>query len=537
VTDEEPVLLPTEKGLTAVWKAVSLYPSSDPVEYARRKARAVSLSPRTLILVPSVGLGHGLAELLERLPDGCAVLCVEAHQQIMALAMAAGLPRDSRLLVIRSDSEEAAIQALHTMGPGRFRRVIEVPLSAGYRLAPAFYAGVRRLLEAGLREHWRNRLTLIALGSLQVRNAISNIGSLPFAGDFSALSTSLPIIVAAAGPSLDDAIPLIRASRGCVVLLAVDTALPRLCAEGLSPDVVIALEAQAANLEDFLADRGSEVILACDLSCHPLVPRLFPGRTFFFSSEFAPLRIFGRLERAGLLPAVFPALGSVGVAAVHAALRLTTANVYVTGLDFSFSGGRTHARGTPRHLAGLCTAMRTSAVGSDAFQAIHARSPSVSADKNGMPVLTDSVMLSYREGLVRTIQGAGGRVVDLGTTGLDLGARRARSPDLASLARGGSRTGRQISGTDTRPFSRSAVAAFLQAEARILAAGEKLVGEAAKSGEAAAECLEFLREGDYAWVHFPDPPDDTVPGRSFFARAGAAARTYKERLRRAASLL
>jgi len=534
--DEEPVLLPTEKGLTAVWKAVHLYPVSDPVEYARRKARAVSLSPRALVLVPSVGLGYGLAELLERLPDGCAVLCVEAHQQIMALAMATGLPRDPRLLVIRADAEQAAVQALHALGPGRFRRVIEVPLSAGYRLAPAFYAGVRHAVEAALREFWRNRLTLIALGSLQVRNTITNIGSLPSAGDFSRLSTTLPVVVAGAGPSLDDAVAVIRAVRGRVALLAVDTALPRLCAEGLSPDMVIALEAQAANLQDFLADRGAETILACDLSCHPMVPRLFPGRTCFFSSAFAPLRIFGRLDRAGLLPTVFPALGSVGVAAVHAALRLTKANVFLAGLDFSFPGGRTHARATPRHLAGLSAVTRTSAAGSDAFRAIQERSPSVFADKNGLPVLTDSVLLSYREALLRTIKDAGDRVYDIGTTGLDLGARRANALDLGALTPEDSRGGR-ITGRQERPFPRAGVAAFLEAEERILAEGGKLVREAARSGEAAAECLDFLREGDYAWIHFPDQPGDAAPGRSFLARAAAAAGYYGERLRRAALLL
>lgn len=331
MTEEEPLLVHTEKGLTAVWKTVQLYPPADPIEYARRKARASSLAPRTLVFVPSVGLGYGLQELLGRLPEDCAVLCVEAHQEIMALAMSQGLPRDPRMLIIRTEDESAVARAFRGMGLARFRRVVEIPLSGGYRLAPSLYRRLYRLLQAEIHGYWRNRLTLIALGSLQVRNLIANLALLAEGRDFASLSTTHPVVVAGAGPSLEDALPVLRAVRDRVLLVAVDTALPRLIAESLAPDIVVALEAQVVNLQDFLTRGDPGMLLACDLSSHPAVPRLFAGRVFFFSSSFAPLRIFARLEEACLLPCPFPPLGSVGVAAVHAALRLTAGEVFLTG--------------------------------------------------------------------------------------------------------------------------------------------------------------------------------------------------------------
>lgn len=245
---EEPLLLPTPHGPNLQWRGVRFYPSEDPTEYARRKARVFSPLPKTLVYVPSVGLGHGLEQLLHALPPDGAVLCVEAFQEVMGTAIASGLPHDPRLTIIRTDDPAAVAAALRSLGTGRFRRVREIPLSAGYRLAPVVYGRILHALEQELKRYWQNRLTLIALGSLQVRNLISNLPLLGQAADFGALSTDLPVLLAGAGPSLDETIPLIARLRDRFLLVSVDTALPCLAARGIHPDVVIALEAQAANL-------------------------------------------------------------------------------------------------------------------------------------------------------------------------------------------------------------------------------------------------------------------------------------------------
>jgi len=537
MTEEEPSLLRTENGFTAVWRGLNLYPASDPVEYARRKARVFSFPPRTLVYVPSVGLGYGLEDLLSRLPPTSSVLCVEAHQPLMALAMARGLPRDARLFILRADDENAVTRTVREIGVSRFRRVVEVPLSAGYRLAPAVYARIRRALEAQVHEHWRNRLTLIALGSLQVRNVFANIALFPVAGDFAALSTAMPVIVAGAGPSLEDMIPTLHAVRKDSVLVAVDTALPRLATESLWPDLVVALEAQEANLRDFLPPPPPGMILACELSSLPSVPRLFGDKVRFFSSEFAPLRLFARMAGAGLLPCPFPALGSVGVAAVNAALRLTSGEVFLTGLDFSYPRLQTHARGTQYHLSALAGASRLSAPDSPSFRAMSARRRTLAGDKHGQRVLTDSVLESYGESLRRIVAGAGPRVLDAGSTGLPLGAPLITQSELKERVRrtGGKRA--PLEPVCAPLCSVESVRAFIWAEREILRHGDGLLRAAISSGAASEECLSFLREADYTWVHFPDAPGDGMPDRGFLARARAAAGYYAERLRRLESLL
>ena len=61
--EEEPLLLHTDAGPTLHWRGVDFYPRSDPVNYARRKARVFSPLSRSLFFVPSLGLVAALAIL------------------------------------------------------------------------------------------------------------------------------------------------------------------------------------------------------------------------------------------------------------------------------------------------------------------------------------------------------------------------------------------------------------------------------------------------------------------------------------------
>jgi len=529
--DETPVVLQTEEGPTLCWRGIDFYPRKDPVSYARRKARVFSPLPQSLYYVPSLGLGHGLVELLEGLPPGSAVLCVEAFQEVMGVALRHGVHRDPRLLIIRTEEPDGALAALRSLGTGRFRRVVELPLCAGYRLAPEAYASIRHALEQEIMQFWQNRLTLIAMGSLQVRNLLSNIPLLAGAADFSALSTPLPVVVAGAGPSVEAALPVLSARRRRFALVAVDTALPVLRESGLTADVVVDIEAQAVNTRDFIpAPRGPGPWLACDLSVHPSVPRLFPRRVSFFSSELAPLRLWDRLSANGLRPMPFPALGSVGVAAAHAALLLTSAPVFLAGLDFAFPGSRTHARGSPFLIAELERSERLQPVGQAGFEALAIRRLLRSPDKHGQPVMTDRVMRSYRDALEKEARSARQQVYDCGPTGLPLGVRMLPLQELSDVLARSPETDERIRVDRGRGFSADRVRPFLADERQRLA---RMVEAAARSaGPAAGELEEILADVDYAWAHFPDRPEPSSSAASFVARAAVAARFYDERLRR-----
>jgi hypothetical protein len=485
-----------------------------------------------------------MPELLARLPESSAVLCVETDPRILALAFAQGLPRDERLVVLGTSDAEQIARAVRSLGLSRFRRVVEIPLSAGYRLDPGTYGRVRALLESLVRAYWQDAMTLIAMGSLWVRNLLENLAVLPGSRDFSCLATDAPVVVAGAGPSLEAGLPVLREARDGFVLVAADTALPRLMSESLRPDIVVALEGQVANIQDFLTVRDPGIRLACELTAHPSTARLFPENRFFFSSRFAPLALFRRLAQAGILPCPFPALGSVGVAAAHAALRLTTGEVFLIGLDFSFPGSRTHARGTPRHIAALLAATRTHGVAQESVRALVSRPAIRERGKNGAQIATDSVLRSYRDGLRMEAAGEAGRVWDLGRTGLDLGIGRIGEDDFArrvSVASGvhdasGVNDAGRVDAREGPVFSLAALERFLRGEQELLdRAVERITRLIASPGpageiEVRGDDAALLADIDYVYVHFPDQPNLPGPSRSFLARTRVAASYYRQRI-------
>jgi hypothetical protein len=253
---------------------------------------------------------------------------------------------------------------------------------------------------------------------------------------------------------------------------------------------------------------------------------------FLFSSAFAPLSLFQRMEEAALLPFPFPPLGSVGVAAVYAALALTRQSVIVTGLDFGYPEGRTHARGTPTHVAMLSTSRRGQPVGQAAYAAVRERSVAVETDKRGHPLLTDAIMRSYRDQMRRVGAGAA-RILDAGTTGLPFGAEAITAGELSRLLAAAPRPSQRLRARGG-PRERPALRSFLDAEGRLLEEADALIRRllsAETPGLTAGESA-LLSSVDHCYAHFPDQPDLAAPSPSFLARSLVAVRYYSRRLER-----
>ncbi len=537
---EPPRVWETGRGLTVRYGGRLLYSSVDPLRGVVRRMDAAApraVPPRSLVFVPSVGLGHGLAELLARTPPSSHIVCVEIDQQLFATAC--GLrprlfPDDPRLSVVRGEDPAAVARMAHGLGLGRFRRVLSVPLCAGYDAERQRYDRIADALRDAVRVHWQNRMTLIRMGRLWVRNLIANIAALPQAADWTALRCEGPILVVGAGPSLEQRLDWIAAHRDRLRVLAVDTALPVLADAGLRPDIVFALEAQWLNLEDFLGASLDECSLVADITATPSLLRRAP-RLYLCASRFAPIALLSRLEAAGLSPGAIPPLGSVGVAALHLALGLTAGPVLAAGLDFAYSGGRTHARGAPAMRAALAAASRLAPADSTAAAALLGRRLLRVADKRGEPTLSDLVLQGYAREASRVAgaaDGQAGRVIDLDAAGLDKGGHPldqglpAAWPRLARPARPAPAAPR---------WGREAVARFAAAERERLAAAAGLLERLLASPAAGAldtQAGSLLREVDYLYLDFPDTSPLPSAEPRFLERlarsAGAAARWWEQ---------
>jgi hypothetical protein len=536
MASDEPQLIETGRGFTIKYGERYLYSSVDPRAAACRRAARVEKKDASLYFLPSVGMGYGILELLSRLPSGSHVLCVEADRRLMELAeRAASLPKSQHLTIVQAHEPVEVVRILQKLGTWRFRRLVTVYLCGGYHLYRSRYDEMTRLLDDEIQNYWKNRLILIHLGRLWIKNLLLNLPLWVVSPDLRGLTATGPIVVTGAGPSLQTSLPLIKKVRRNVILLATDTSLGVLVEAGIRPDLIFALEAQTANLQDFIGMPYAGIPLICDITSTPSVVRLFDGRCFFVSSHFYPLTLFDRFSGAGLLPARIPALGSVGVAALHTALRLTRGAVVLAGLDFGYTGQKPHSSGTPFHKLALRSAQRLWPVGQEAYESIRSRPLLKLADKSGEPIMSDLVLHSYASQTRMIVEG-NKRVFDMSIGGLDLGAPPVRTEDdLSGLLPSSTSESKLMCrsiGAEELAHRIGEANELIRRETDLLTEGVARIEQKLKAGERRAngDAGPFppwdgiFKELSYLYFYFPDNPPLPKSNSSFLLRVCQEAR-------------
>ncbi|MDR1419427.1 MAG: DUF115 domain-containing protein [Treponema sp.] len=521
-------LIETGRGYSLSYRGKTLLSVMDPAAQAERALGTVSLVNRTLYFCPSPLFGYGLEGFLERLsgesPDS-AVLCVEAEEELLELSGNAmkGLLENPRLRLAGAGDPGALCDFVRdAWGSRRFRRVEPLRLSGGWRLHRELYDSLAGVLREDIALEWGNAVTLMKLGRRYMRNAVRNLALVPSCRSLRDLSFGArPVLVLGAGPSLDGLLDCLERRFGeslrdgapegsrSFKIMCVDTALPAMRARRIKPDLAVALESQHWNIRDFTGLGDWELPLAMDLSALPETAEMLGSRVHLFFTPWTPLRVFGRLEKAGLLPERLRPLGSVGLAAAAAALRLGSGPVLCGGIDFSFTPDSYHARSTPGHREKLREHNRFQGV-LNAGAGFRPGTSAASA-KSGAAVRSDAVMRGYRDLFEREFSGT--RIIGISGGGLHLGVKTVDAEEACGLlgenagsaagehtdAAAGENAGRAAG--KTRAGKKEDLLRFVRGERESLAElRDILTGETA----AGAERLDGLLDGlDYLWAHLP----------------------------------
>ncbi|PKL09402.1 MAG: hypothetical protein CVV51_04100, partial [Spirochaetae bacterium HGW-Spirochaetae-7] len=506
-----PLLVDTGRGFSLKYRSRLLYSGRDPVAAPRQAAIEAPVLPGTLYVVPSPCLCYGLPELLGRLPDSSAVLCLEADEALFALAshaideaMPAGSLRQRLALSNPARALDAYLSLERSIAPGRFRRSVELRLSGGRAFSEATYDAARATIEGDISTRYRNRLSLVRMGRLWTRNVLSNLASMRWEDTGPLEGDGKPVVVCGAGPSLDGAMDAIRRSRDGVTVLACDTATGSLAKAGIVPDAIVCLEGQIWNVADFLPLDGAAPALFVDLSAHPSSFRAITGRKSLLLSVWTESAFLSRLLAAGLPVTAAPPLGSVGVLALRIA-RWLGGPIVVAGLDFSFRPGMTHCRGSPADIREMLLESRT-------YRNTGAWGTSFreGATRSG-GAITDPALSLYASLAAAELDGL--EAWDLrGGFGAPLPARPLSARGLESLVET-SRRDRQAAARATSAAApacgQAASPEACRAKAAAFLAGEldrvERVSSALRHGAAGEDLREMLAEADFLYLHFPDP--------------------------------
>ena len=528
-----PQLVETDCGSTVFYKRRYLYSRHKPQAKAVKIVESLDIQSETLLIIPSPLLFYGIPEILKMLPSSCHILCVETDQLLMSFSMtntAKELICADRLTFVRTIDPNQVGNFIKKIGFHNFRRTRKVVLSGGYLLDRSRYDKIIDSLDTLIRQFWKNRMTLIKMERMWVKNIFSNLARYWQDLYRPLTSTGKPVLIAGAGESLEYSLDLISRHREHLFILAVDTALPSLTATGITPDAVLVLEAQTVNALDFHNHGNNQLTLFCDLTSHPATLNLFPSTRHFILSDFADTSLINRMRKSGIAPYSLPALGSVGVAAVNIALAITTGAVLITGLDFCYQPGKPHARGAPSHVLSLGTSTRLNSLG---WYKASVERPLIQVDGiDGCTVVSDLILHSYGANLTNLANDSE-RIYDLRHLGIYLPFPSLRQDaELRPLLQPGEKPSlgeENIKFGERKMFD--LVSLFFNNEEKLLS-NFSIACNLSLQGEQKETLIGLARKVDYVYQDFPDAHRIAAPDNGFWIRAAASAADHLDHLRK-----
>lgn len=441
--DGNPRPVQTEGGISVLYKGRYLYSKYAPEKAIKRTVLSKPVAPGTLVLACSPVLCLCLAELCASLPENCFVLGCEFDAVLYAFSLKY-IPHDIARFAMLSPDELPKLPFMLTkrraetksgafLPPaGTFRRVLRADFSAGTQFFPQHYAALTEAAENAVMRFWKNRVTLIKFGRRFSRNLFRNIARLPRSCPIENLTQSVekPIIVFGAGESMEKTARSIRSVQSAFYIVAADAALAPLFRFGIEPDAVVCEEAQSVIAPFFLGANGKRFRVFAGITSWPKLFDLSDGTICYFSPHYDDTAFFDSLVVRRILPCIMPPLGSVGLTATKIALMLRKTDripVFVTGLDFSYRAGTTHARGSAPHTARLTSSFRISPAAN--YEAAFGCSIQKIIGKDGSPFFTSPALLSYVQ-TFRAYFSESPNLFDAGTTGIELGIPQKDADDL-----------------------------------------------------------------------------------------------------------
>ena len=310
----------------------------------RRAALFLAAAPENECII--IEKNSGAFSFLERLPDAASVM-KNRRSRLFSL--------DDCLKEGKAHCGDLKALILQCYIPALFRRFSLDILPSWQARFPEDAKKIKREAEAALSIVSADFSAQAQFGKLWHLNAIKNLyngakdANLPSSNlkDFNLQGKKA--LVAAAGPSLDNAAAKIKEERASIALFAADTALPALAKRGIAADFVLSIDPQAVSARHFingLPKGSSSTALIQDICASPLVAEIAwrQGCPVLFAAGGHPLSAF--LASFSPLPRLETGAGTVTASAIDAAKKMGFKAVAMAGADFAYTAGKPYCRGT-----------------------------------------------------------------------------------------------------------------------------------------------------------------------------------------------
>lgn len=462
----------------------------------------MQILPDTLILCFSPCLGYGLNELYEKLPDNCLILGCETDSELYDFSI--NYLHENNLIPEKSflffNQKKLLELPLNITKFGFYKRTISIDFSAGVSFFSSFYQNLFTATRDAIAQFWKNRVTLVKFGRRYSANLFKNLSSIHRS---SALPISeKPVLVVGAGES---ALPCLKTffsnkNPDDFTIFCVDAAVNLLKLLKIKIDFAVCEESQAIIARCFSGKKENIKNYLCSTSSLPAISRINLSHTVFYASEYCSSSFFTNLIDKKLLPVVIPPLGSVGLSAVELALLMRKNEnipVFVCGLDFSYTKGNTHCKGTFHSISKASQTNKLSGIQN--FYSCFSEQANKIVSQSGQEIYTTPSLYNYAR-LFAYKYANTPLLYNLSRNGINLEISYFNPENMVVTEKSSSVTNKTY-----LPSNQEIKDYFLEeiqklTELKEIFTGAKIISENEKSS-----CIEqLLSNREYLYLHFPD---------------------------------
>jgi hypothetical protein len=392
-----------------VLKIKNLYIHSprDPVKESQRQAESVlslgqnqSKEFQSPFESPIIILGFGLGYAAEAaaLAPGRPIIIIEKRKELLRLALElrdlSQLLLNNRIAFVlgKTDGISAALSLFGAAG-----KPVIIKNRNLITLDESWYREAENAIYSWKSRSDVNRATLKRFGQRWVKNLSRNLNAIRDLCGISRVKdilkgTEIPVFLAAAGPSLDNCRSIIPEIAKRCVIVAVDTSLRFVLGTGIDPDFAVSLDPQYWNFRHLDCVPAPNTCLIAESAVYPACLRHTFKGVFLCGSQF-PLGRFieDRVDPKGEVGAG----GSVATAAWDFARILGASSVWISGLDLSFPGYKTHFKGALFEEKSHALSFRLAPVETWSIKALRDGNPFNAKSAGGSTVLTDQRLSLY----------------------------------------------------------------------------------------------------------------------------------------------
>ena len=372
-----------------------IHSNREPVREAERLIKSEVPDNASACIVEGFGLGYYVDAILTLKPHVPIIILEPSAERFLKALEARNLkniitsPMTSFLIGNSSES-------IRHLLPGLPKGSIQIfKHRALYELDTDYFKEVNTLIQHFISRRDVNSATLKKFGKLWVRNLISNLDYLPDAGDvgdLSGLFNNFPVLLLAAGPSLDKILPHLDNLKKRFIIVAVDTSASVLVEAGHIPDFTVVVDPQYWNTRHLDRLDLRKTILISESSTHPGIFRKNHSKMFFGGSLF-PLGVF--MEKYGGSKKRLAAGGSVATTAWDFCRIISTGHLFCGGLDLGFPDNKTHFHGSFFEEKVHMETSKLAPPENFAYSYINSGTPLLKSNNNGSKTLTDQRLSIY----------------------------------------------------------------------------------------------------------------------------------------------